>query len=520
METNLARLADMAFERLGDHPRLSFEGTVHSSGTLHERSTRVASRLADVGVTPGDRVVVIMANCPEVGILYHAIWRAGGVVTPVVFLVTAIELRHILVDSGAVAVFTSPELLPKVVEAVEGRQIRVVVVGAPTDGAVTGFADLEDGADPLPIVDRSPDDLAALMYTGGTTGRSKGVALSHRNLSYAGASSRSRSHVPGLTRGQTSLPLSHAFGLLVTVGEMHVPEPVSSVLQRWFEPKSFLDLAVAHRTQSMAVVPSMLAMLLAFPIETMDLGELRFVYSGAAPLSPAVRDEFERKVPSVRVLEGYGCTETGGIISGTPPLQPRPGTVGKASEHVEVRIVGVDGLDQPVGVDGEIVVRGPNVMTGYWGGEPLADGWFHTGDIGRLDEDGYLTIVDRMKDLIIRGGYNVYPRDVEDALLDHPDVSMAAVVGRPDPRLGEEVAAFVSLAEGSTATEADLIAFTKGRLAAHKYPRTVTILPQIPLTSVGKLDRKRLRAEVAAPAEAVVPAQAAPATAESVQADA
>jgi long-chain acyl-CoA synthetase len=519
METNLARLADTALERLGDHPRLTFEGVAYSSAALHDRSTRVASGLIDIGVTPGDRVVVIMANCPEVGILYHAIWRAGAVVTPVVFLVTAIELRHILVDSGAVAVFTSPELLPKVVEAVESRPIRVVVVGAPTDGAITGFADLEDGADPLPIVDRSPDDLAALMYTGGTTGRSKGVALSHRNLSYAGASSRARSHVPGVTRGQISLPLSHAFGLLVTVGEMHVPEATTSVLQRWFEPKSFLDLAVQHRTQTMAVVPSMLAMLLAYPVETMDLRELRFVYSGAAPLSPALRDEFERKVPSARVLEGYGCTETGGIVSGTPPLEPRPGTVGKATENVEVRIVGVDGLDLPVGVDGEIVVRGPNVMKGYWGGEPLKDGWFHTGDIGRLDEDGYLTIVDRMKDLIIRGGYNVYPRDVEDALLDHPDVTMAAVVGRPDPRLGEEVAAFVSLAEGATVTEAELIEFTKGRLAAHKYPRTVTILAQIPLTSVGKLDRKRLRAEVSARAQAAVPAQAAPAPAESVQAD-
>jgi long-chain acyl-CoA synthetase len=193
--------------------------------------------------------------------------------------------------------------------------------------------------------------------------------------------------------------------------------------------------------------------------------------------------------------------------------------VGKAVPNVEVRIVGVDGSDLPVGQDGEIVVRGPNVMKGYWGGEPLTDGWFHTGDVGRIDADGYLTIVDRMKDLIIRGGYNVYPRDVEDALLDHPAVSMAAVVGRPDARLGEEVVAFVSLADGATVTEADLIEFSKGRLAAHKYPRTVTIVPQIPLTSVGKLDRKRLRAAVSAPAEAAVPAQAAPASAETVQAD-
>jgi long-chain acyl-CoA synthetase len=210
-----------------------------------------------------------------------------------------------------------------------------------------------------------------------------------------------------------------------------------------------------------------------------------------------VREEFERRVPSATVMEGYGCTETGGIVSGMPPLEPRAGTVGRVVDGVELRIVGPDGTDQPVGQDGEIVVRGPNVMRGYWRGEPLGDdGWFHTGDVGRLDDDGYLTIVDRIKDLIIRGGYNVYPRDVEDALLTHPEVSMAAVVGRPDPRLGEEIIAFVSLAEGATVTEADLIAYSKERLAAYKYPRSITILPAIPLTSVGKLDRKKLRATV------------------------
>jgi len=240
-------------------------------------------------------------------------------------------------------------------------------------------------------------------------------------------------------------------------------------------------------------------MLLAFPLERHDLGELRFAFSGAAPLAPAVREEFQRRVPSATVIEGYGCTETGGIISTTPPLEPRPGTVGRVVPGVELRIVGLDGADAPTGEDGEIVVRGPNVMPHYWGGEALPDGWFHTGDIGRVDAEGYLTIVDRIKDLIIRGGYNVYPRDIEDALLQHPAVSMAAAVGRPDHRLGEEVVAFVSLADGASATGEELIAFARERLGANKYPREVTILDAIPLTSVGKLDRKRLRAAVAAP---------------------
>jgi long-chain acyl-CoA synthetase len=489
METHLARLSDAALDRLGDHPSVFFEGTWHSSAALHGRMTRLAAGLLRHGVAPGDRVVVSMANCPEVGMLYNALWRIGAVVTPVIFLVSAAELAHIVEDSGAVAVVTTPELLPKVTQALGDRPLPVWVVGH-------NFAELE-ASDPAPIVARSVNDLAALMYTGGTTGRSKGVALSHANLAHAGAASRRAGYVPGITRGILALPLSHAFGLLVTVGSLHATEPGSSVLMRWFDAARFVQLMAEHRTQTAAVVPSMLAMLLSQPLEEHDLSALRFVHSGAAPLPPAVREEFQRRVPSAVVKEGYGCTETGGIIATSPPDAVRPGSVGKAVPGVEIRIEGIDGQPLPAGEDGEIVVRGPNVMAGYWHGERVTDSWFHTGDVGRLDADGYLTLVDRMKDLIIRGGYNVYPRDVEDVLLAHPQVSMAAVVGRPDPRLGEEVVAFVSVTDGESVTPDELVTFARERLAATKYPREVHVLPAIPLTSVGKLDRKKLRAAVA-----------------------
>jgi long-chain acyl-CoA synthetase len=490
MQTNLARLAESSLERLGDNPSLWFEGRWHSSGEMLARASRMAGGLRRMGIGPGDRVVVIMANCPEVPILYQAIWRAGAAVTPVVFLVTAVELRHVLDDSAAVAVFTSPELAPTVYQALEGRDpVPVVIVGEQT-------AELEAQPESS-IVDRSPDDLAAVLYTGGTTGRSKGVPLTHANLSHAGAASRAVSHVSGVTRGLTALPLSHSYGLLVTVGGLHAPEPTSSVLQRWFNPEDFLRLAAEHHVQVMAVVPSMLVMLLAQPLERYDLSALRYVYSGAAPLPPAVVEQFQGRVPGMVVVEGYGCTETAGIVSANPPLAPHPGTVGRAVPDVDIRVVGPDGSNVPAGEDGEIVVRGPNVMSGYWRGRPLAGGWFHTGDVGRLDADGYLTIVDRIKDLIIRGGYNVYPRDIEDVLLTHPQVAMAAVVGRPDERLGEEVVAFVSLTDDATVTAHDLITFAKQRLAATKYPREVHIVDTVPLTSVGKLDRKRLRAQAA-----------------------
>jgi long-chain acyl-CoA synthetase len=223
------------------------------------------------------------------------------------------------------------------------------------------------------------------------------------------------------------------------------------------------------------------------------------VYSGGAPLSAAVAAEFERRVPSATVLEGYGCTETGGILTSSPPFAPKRGTVGQAVPGVMIRIVGVDGTEMPAGEEGEIVVHGANVMSRYWHGKPLADGWFATGDVGRLDDDGYLTIVDRIKDVILRGGFNVYPRDVEDVLMTHPAVAMAAVVGRPDERRGEEVIAFVSLANGTEVTPDDLIDYARERLGAHKYPREVHIIDEVPLTSVGKLDRKKLRARITAP---------------------
>ncbi|WP_426502659.1 class I adenylate-forming enzyme family protein [Dactylosporangium sp. McL0621] len=471
--TNLARLADAALERFGDHPSLWFEGSWYTSGALHDTAARIAGGLWELGVRPGERVVVVMANCPEVSMVYQAVWRAGAVVTPVVFLVTAQELQHILADSGAVAVVTSPELVPKFGDL----GVRTLVVGT------AGFDELR-AADPLPIVDVGADALAALLYTGGTTGRSKGVPLTHANLSAAGASSRAVSYTPGLNLGLTALPMSHSYGMLLTVGALHAKEASVAVLQRWFDPAAWLALAAQHRVQVAAVVPSMLVMLLAHDPAKHDLSTLQRVYSGAAPLPRAVAEAFERAVPSARVLEGYGCTETGGILTATPPDAPRPGTVGRAVPGVELRLA----------EDGEIVVRGANVMSGYWRGEPVAGGWFATGDIGRLDEDGYLTIVDRKKDIIIRGGFNVYPRDVEDVLAQHPAVAMAAVVGRPDERLGEEVVAFVVLRE--PCEPADLEAFAGERLAPTKRPRDIRIVEEIPLTSVGKLNRKALRASL------------------------
>ena len=509
-DRNLARLAEDSLARLGDHEALIFEGQTFRSGELHERARRAAGGLADLGVKPGQRVVVLMANCPEVLISYNAIWRAGAVVTPVVFLASAVELRHILVDAGAVAAVTTAELLATVVDAAAGAPAlrHVIVAGPHSEAAPNGgprlvdFHDLET-AEPRPLVQRADGDLAALMYTGGTTGRAKGVALSHANLWSCARSAWEASHVPGAIRMITPLPLSHAYGMIVTIIGMHSDEPAMAVIQRWFNAAEWIALCEQHRSQRTALVPAMLQMLLAEPLEDAALDSLLYVSSGAAPLSLDVLHEFERRVPSCQILEGYGCTETSAVISTNPPHRRRVGSVGVPIRDCTVRIVGDGEEALRDGDDGEICVRGPGVMAGYWNAPEetatvLRDGWLHTGDIGHLDSDGYLYVVDRKKDLILRGGFNVFPRDVEDVLLSHPQVAMAGVVGRPDPRMGEEVVAFVSLRPGATDGADELIRYARSHLSATKAPREIRIVDSIPLTSVGKLDRKALRAMVAA----------------------
>jgi long-chain acyl-CoA synthetase len=503
---HLAELAEGTAARLGDYDALWFDGRTFRSHELLDRARRLAGGLRRRGVQPGDRVAVLMANCPEVTVTYHAVWRAGAVVTPVVFLVTASELRHILVDSGATVLVTTSEFLPKVAEAAAGlTDLRtVVVVGRGSWPGEQQLADFEElaTAPRADVVPRADDDLAALMYTGGTTGRAKGVMLSHRNLWSCAAASSEISYVPGMSRLLNPLPVSHAFGLIVTVIGLHSPEPGFAVLMRWFDPDGWVALAERHRVHRSTIVPAMAQMLLAKPLEDADLTALRYLSVGAAPLAVETIAEIERRLPGVEVLEGYGCTESGAVISTNPPGERRVGTVGRPLPGYQVRIVDDAGQELPAGADGEITVRGPGVMAGYWKAPAatetaLRGGWLHTGDIGHLDADGFLSVVDRKKDLVIRGGFNVFPRDVEDVLVRHPAVAMAGVVGRPDERLGEEVVAYVSLRPGAQVTPAELIEFARAQLAPTKYPREVHLLDALPLTSVGKLDRKLLRARAA-----------------------
>jgi long-chain acyl-CoA synthetase len=503
---NLARLAETVQERRGDYRALLFEDTWHTSAALHERATRIAGGMIELGLAPGDRVFVMARNCPEVLLAYQAAWRAGAAVAPSIFMLSEREVEHVLRDSGARLALVEPELLAKVggAAARAGSDARLVALGPEADGGAIQFSELAAAA-PAAIVPRADEDLAALLYTGGTTGRAKGVMLSHANLWHAGRGRAELGYVEGFDRTIVALPLSHTFGVMVTVSDMHWPSRRVAALMRWFDAETWLLLAERLQVTDATLVPAMMQALLAQPLERRDLGALRSVVCGSAPLPPPVFADFQQRLPWAELREGYGLTEASAMVSGTPPGGVRPGSVGVPAPGVEVEIR--DGADAvPAGELGELCTRSPSVMLGYWEdpeatAEVLRDGWLHTGDVARRDEDGYLHIVDRRKDLIIRGGFNVYPRDVEEAMLAHPDLVEAAVVGRPDEARGEEIVAFVLPRPGASPVPVQLVAWAREQIGGYKYPREVHVTEALPRTSIGKVDRRRLR-ELAAAADA------------------
>jgi len=493
---NLAAAAEAARKRLGDYESLFFDGRWYRSGEQGERAARIGRGLQELGVQPGDRVIVMMENSPDVPVVYEAIWRAGAAITPAIFLLTAEELHRIVENSGAVAAIAAPAFVDTVRKAAEGVDTLKWIVST-GDGDAAATLDELAGGERGDIVARADDDLAVLLYTGGTTGASKGVMLSHSNLWQAGWAGH-EIRTKGVTRGLSCLPMSHSYGVLLLAGALHADEPGKTVLMRWFEPTPWLELAQEHRVQAAAVVPSMIYMLLQQPLEQYDLSSLEFIGSGAAPLALEARAELARRLPHVEIREGYGLTESAASACASRKGHVKPGTVGQPVPGCELKIFDAEDREVPVGEVGEICLRSGSVMQGYWNApeltaEALRNGWLHTGDMGRVDEEGFVTIVDRKKDLIIRGGFNVYPRDVEEALLEHPSIATAGVVGRADPRHGEEVVAFVTLRQGADADGDELVRWAKERLGGYKYPREIHVLPALPLTPVGKLDRKALR---------------------------
>jgi long-chain acyl-CoA synthetase len=495
---NLATLGEDSVRTHGEYVSLAFEGREWTNVEQQRAANRLANALCRLGVGVGDRVVVMLHNCPEVLQAYAAILKLGAVVVPVIFLLSPEEVGHILADSGAKVAVTSPDLAGKL----EGwAGVVVAVGGAPGARAWEELVARESGA--FAAVDRADGDLAVILYTSGTTGRPKGVALSHDNLASNARAAASLHELDREAWALSVLPLSHSYGLTV-MNAGHILG-TRGVLLRWFTPELVLETIQRYRCQQMSGVPTMFVYLLNFPgAERFDTSSMRLWGSGAAPLPLEIVEPFETKFGG-RLLEGYGLTEAAPVVSAHRFSGVRKlGSVGQPIPGVTVKIFDDDDRELPAGEVGEVCVRGRNVMLGYYGlpeetARTIRHGWLHTGDVGKLDGDGFLYIVERKKDLIIRGGFNIYPREVEEVLYAHPAVAEAAVVGVRDPLMGEDVLAFVVLKAGARATPEAIAGFCQERLAKYKCPKQVRFVDALPKNAVGKILRKELRALASPP---------------------
>ena len=493
---NLAKLGEENIRKYGEYLSLIFEGKEYTNTEMRRAANQLANALTRRGIGPGDRVVVMLPNCPEVMQAYTAILKLGGAIVPVVFLLGAAEVLHILNHSGAKLLITSPELADKA----EGWPGSVILVGGERPGALAWEELVAGESDRFEIVERASNEIAVILYTAGTTGQPKGVALSHANLA---SNARAASSLYELDREQWALavlPLSHSYGLtLMNAGNIL---GTRAVLLRWFNPELVLETIQRYRVQSMSGVPTMFVYLLNVPDgDRFDTSSVRLWGSGAAPLPVEIVGPFEKKFGG-RLLEGYGLTEASPVVSTHRYSgERRLVSVGQPIPGVDVQIFDDEDRAMPVGEIGEVCVCGDNVMLGYYRmpdetAKTIRNGWLHTGDMGRMDADGFLYIVERKKDLIIRGGFNIYPREVEEVLYAHPKVAEAAVIGLRDPLMGEDVLAFVALKRGEQATEQEIMAFCQEHLAKFKCPKQVRFIDSLPKSPIGKSLRKELRALV------------------------
>ncbi len=548
----LFSLLDESASKYPDQVYTIFSDTTRTYAQVKDTADRIAHFLAARGIQKGDRVAIFLPNLPHYPAIFFGILKAGAVCVTCNPLYTANELNYQLKDAGAKAVFCMdhPEFYPTTVEAIEGTDVETVVICGvksylpPIKAFIGGllgkipkagnyqsghlfFDDVVAGAQPQPpeIEINPTEDLALIIYTGGTTGVPKGAALVHTNFTsnVMALDEWGRfAHGPGepvekLRSGgfHTTLgvlPWYHSFGL--TVAMLYSCYTGSSLIcvpnPRAGNPPftEVLQIVQKHKPTIMPAVPTIFV---AFTNHTLldryDLSSLMGCFSGGAPLPPEVCKQFEEKTGAI-IFEGYGLSETSPVATANPTSreQRKIGSIGFPVPSTDIKILDIDTATNELsqGEDGEIAISGPQVMKGYWNRPEETENvfreidgkrYFLTGDIGHIDEDGYILVTDRKKDLIIVGGFNVYPRDVEDILFQHPKVELAAVIGAPDEKSGEAVKAFIQLKPGETATEEEIFEFSKEKMAGYKRPRQVEFRESLPVSNVGKVLRRVLRDE-------------------------
>ena len=487
----LAALPDERAERNPGAPALADEyNGVLTNAQVLERVEVAAAHLAQAGVGPGDVVAIKLPNRLELIIALFAAWRLGAAATPINPTLTPVEVEYQVGDSSA-----------RVLVAEEASD--------PVAGAtVLTVSALSEASGPTPVTQKADfpaDDVALLIYTSGTTGRPKGVELTQSNILAMAQSMGSAMKLDADSHSLLILPLFHVNGIVVSVLSPLLAGGRATVAGR-FSPKTFFDIVEDVQPTYFSAVPAMYSMLAALPAEVKPRTDsIRFAVCGAAPMPVELINAFESRY-NIPIVEGYGLSE-GTCATTSNPVEGvrKPGTVGLPLPGQRVAIMNGHGELLPAGESGEVVVSGPTVMRGYLNrpeetAATIIDGWLHTGDIGYLDADGYLTLVDRAKDMIIRGGENIYPKEIESVIYSHPDVLEAAVVGRPDPVYGEVPVAFVSFREGASLTTDELQKHLMDQLAKYKLPAEIVKLGEVPKNPVGKIDKPTLRRRFAAPA--------------------
>jgi long-chain acyl-CoA synthetase len=486
---NLSSLLTWAADRWGERCALVYDDREIGYAELERRSRLAAAYLVDAGVGAGDRVGLQIRNSPAFVALYFGILRLGAVVVPENPRATAAEVDQNLADAGARVALVRPESASS-----DGGAAGVRRVWVGDDDAT----ELLDGIEPQSdVCDVDPGSTAVILYTSGTTGRPKGAELTHANLGRNAGAAVDIYSLAGDDVVLGALPLYHSYGQTCTLnGPISVGARI--VLTGRFEAARVAQLIEEHGVTVMLGVPTMFSDLSHCPAAEGAFASLRLCSSGGAPLPAELRLRFEERA-GTQLFESYGLSETSPIASfnGIGGAR-RPGTVGRPIPETEMKIVGENGAQLGPGEIGEIAIRGHNIMKGYWGNVEAtraaidADGWFFSGDLGTVDTDGCFSVVGRLKDMIIRAGYNVYPRELEDVLHEHEAVRSVAVVGVPDHRLGEEVGAAVVLEPGAEASAVELRDWAKARVAPHKYPRYVWFVDELPTGPTGKILKRAI----------------------------
>ena len=501
----LGDLIDAPSKVMGDKAVLIFEGRQTTYSELNEAANRVANGLGSRGVESGDRVAMHIDNRPEFITIFLGAMKAGAVLVPTNVMYTASEMEHILADSGAKFLFVLGSLAAKF-EKLAPRLpdlVGVVEVNPQGSGETPSLECLIADADPFPPeVSVDPDDVAIIQYTSGTTGQPKGAMISHNNILAAVANTTNLPN--GIEPREDDvtlvvLPLFHAYALDMAVCGALLGSQTLVVVNR-FDPELVFSLFEKYRVTIFHGAPPMYHSFANTPgLERYDVSSLRICYSGAAPLPTLILERF-RDLTGIEICEGYGLSETSPVLTlnAAGPVN-KPGSVGPPIPQVELRLV--DEMDREVPPDevGEIVARGPNVFKGYWNREKetaaaMRGGWFHTGDLGRRDEDGYYYIVDRKNDMILVSGFNVYPIELENAILRHPKILDCAVIGVPSEYQGESVKAFLVLKPGERMEVEEFIAYCREYLAAFKVPKYVSFVDSLPKSATGKVLKRELRA--------------------------